>query len=158
MLTSAAYVQPKPKTMTVQYFRLLLIVSVIIGVIGGGIDLVFPELLTEVFHEAQAEYAQYETFSTWFLLFITAAVVTAIVSFYGLYRLRPWAPRFSLVSTLLGLLFVVCSGPSAQSGIAVAACYLSSYMWGALIVLAFSAPFNAHFQRGNGSSSLHVDA
>ncbi|WP_076592111.1 hypothetical protein [Herminiimonas arsenitoxidans] len=140
--------------MTVQYFRLLLIVSFVIGVIGGGIDLVFPELLPEKFHEAQGQYAQYDTFSTSFLLFLIgsaiAIFVVAIVSFYGLYRLRPWAPRLSLVFTSLALLFLVFAGPSAQSGIAVAACYLSSYIWGAVIVFAFFAPFNAHFRRGNG--------
>lgn len=140
--------------MTVKHFRLLLIASFVIGVIGGGIDFVFPELLPETFHEAQAQYSKDYAISTPLLLFFTGLAIVVLgvttASYYGLYRLRPWAPRLSLVSTVLGLLLLLLAGPCTQSGIAIVASYLSSYIWAAVMVFAFSAPFNAHFRGGNG--------
>lgn len=138
--------------MTVQYFRLLLIASVVIGVIGGGMGSVFPELLPEELYDAQVRHynAVSAPFSLFLIGLLIAIFVVAILSFYGLYLLRPWAPRLSLVLTSLALLFPVLAGPAVQSGIAAAMCYLSSYLWGAVIMCAFSAPFNAHFRRGNG--------
>lgn len=137
--------------MTVQYFRFLLIASFVIGVFSGGVDFVFPELLSETYKEAiDAHYLAFST-QRWLFLGCSMAALffTVIASYYGLYRLRPWAPRLSLVSTALGLIVVLAAGTSTLSGLATAASYLSSYIWGIVLALVFFTPFNAHFRRDN---------
>lgn len=137
--------------MTIQYFRLLLVTSIVIGLIGGCIDQVFPALLSETFHQAQE--AHYTTFSMPHILFLGGSgvvlLLSSIATFYGLYMLKPWAPRLSLFITVMALLFSGVAGTYAQSGIAIAVSYLASYLWGAVLVFAFFSPFSAQFQPRN---------
>jgi hypothetical protein len=137
---------------TLQTFRLLLIASLVVGLGSGFADMVFPELLPEAFHQTQAEHdADWEpnlSLPHVVLLgvLLVATVLSFIAGFYGLYRLRDWAPRVALLSTVLGVVLVMSSGPMAQSPLAVATAYLSSYLWGAVLVLAHLPAYRARFQ------------
>jgi len=135
--------------MTVGYFRLLVIVSLIIGIIGGAVDLAFPVLVPTAFHQAQELHDSAR--STARIFFIAGAgfvlLLLLLPCFYGLYMLRPWAPRLSLIFSALALVVVVIAGTYAQSGLAIAMSYLGSYLWGAVLVIALCPPFNAHFKR-----------
>jgi hypothetical protein len=137
---------------TVLHFRLLLIASLILGLIGGGIDFVYPGLLPQVFQQAQKTHdATISITHMQLLLIMTIAVIlTTAASYYGLYRFRPWAPRLSLISSVLGLFLALFFGAYAQSGLASATSYLSCYMWGAVLALAYSTPFSTQFQRCDG--------
>ena len=135
--------------MTVRNFRLLLVASLVVGVFGGGVDLAFSELLPEEFHRAQEENDSALPTPHLFLLGALGVVslFALLACYYGLYMLRPWAPRLSLLATALGLLLVLTSGAYAQSGIAIAASYLASYLWGAVVLVAFLPPFSEQFRR-----------
>lgn len=137
--------------MTIRYFRFLLIASLLTGIVGGSVDLAFPALLPDAFRQAQeAQDAQ----STSLIAFLGIASLVLLVvfpaCFYGLYMFRPWAPRLSLLCTALMLPILLAGGPFAQSGLTIAASYLSSYLWGAVLILAFCPPFSGQFQRQDG--------
>lgn len=69
---------------------------------------------------------------------------------YGLYAFRPWAPRLAALATAVALVLVVAAGAFVQSGWAIALGYLASYLWGAVLLLAFISPISAKFQRHEG--------
>ena len=139
--------------MTISLYRALLVASLVVGVVSAALDPLFPGLLPEQFHAAQA--SQDEALSTPRLLALSALGVVALVlyvaSLYGLYRFRPWAPRIALIGTAFTLVIFPLSGAFAQSGFAVAASYLASYMWGAAVVLAYVPPLSAQFSPHDGS-------
>lgn len=130
--------------MTTFQYRLLLIASLIIDFIGGGIDVMFPQLLPEAFHQVQAEQDLALTTENSFVLagLSIVAIVLLIVSYYGLFMLRRWAPMVAVVFTILSLVCYPLMGAVAQSGLAVSISYFASYLWGAIIVLAFIKPFD----------------
>ena len=134
--------------MTVRYFRLLVIASFVVNLVSAGVDFGFPSLLPEAFHQAQR--AQDFAFSMPRKFFLSTlgviALFASLASYYGLYMLRPWAPRLSLIYTALLLFFYVSGGTLAQSGLTNAAAYLASYLWGAVVILAITTPFSAQFQ------------
>lgn len=136
-------------TITVRNFRVLLIASLLVAILGGTIDLVFPDLLAEAFHQAMEAEALAISMPRVFLLGALGVVllITTLAAYYGLYMLRPWAPKLSLLITVLALPFVALAGAAAQSGYAAAALYLSAYCWGAVLLLAFLPPFSNQFQR-----------
>lgn len=138
--------------MSTRQYRALLIASIIVGLVGGGIDLVFPQLVPEAFHQAQTAHDNaFSTVSLFlFVGFGVFGVALLFASSYGLYRFRPWAPRLSLISTVLCLLCWSFSGAFAQSGVAIAISYFSSYLWGAVIILAYVQPLNTLFSRREG--------
>ena len=135
--------------MTVRHFRLLVVASLVLGVLGGFIDLSFPGLLPDGFHRAQeANDSAVSGLRLALLGLLGAATLFVLLACsYGLYMLRPWAPRLSLLATVLGLLLVLISGAYAQSGLAIAVSYLASYSWGAVVLVAFLPPFSEQFRR-----------
>lgn len=138
--------------MTIRNFRLLLTVSLVVGILGGGVDFAFPALVPEAFRHAQeANDAAMSTPQIYFLATLFVILVAMLLPcLYGLYMLRPWAPRLSLLVTLLTVFGALASGTYAQSGLAIAASYLASYLWGAVLVLACCTPFSTKFQRNDG--------
>lgn len=138
--------------MTVQYFRLLLVGSLVVAVLSGGIDLVFPALVPEAFHQVQqAHDSSLSTMHTYSLAALGIVfLVLLVASYYGLYMFRPWAPRIALASTAVALVVSFGAGTYAQSGLAIAASYLASYLWGAVLVFALFHPFSSQFQRRDG--------
>ena len=144
--------------MTTTLYRLLLTAATILGIFGASLDFAFPSLLPEAFHHAQQAYHAQQAqddaaFPLPLVLLVTIGgigIVLLIVSTYGLYRFRAWAPRLSIIATMVLLLATPFSGALVQSGIAVTICYLSSYLWGAALVLSFVPPLSAQFKRRGG--------
>lgn len=123
-------------------FRLLLASSVASALIGAGIDLALPGLVPPDL--ASAKEVQDQGLSDAYVFGLAAALVIAFVptvaSIYGLFRLRSWAPKWTFVSTVLGLVVSAFDIASVQSGLAMAFLYLASYMWGAILLICCSKP------------------
>ena len=133
-------------------FRILPGLSIVLGVIGGAVDFLFPSLLAESFREAQK--AHDESLAQGRTIFVLVAALATLVllppTAYGLYAFRSWAPRLAVLATAVALALVIAAGAFAQSGWAIALSYLSSYLWGAVLLLAFISPISAKFQRHEG--------
>ena len=133
--------------MNERYYRLLVIASVAVGLVGALFDTLFPSLLPQSFRDAQQIHDA--GFSTLHLIVaMLLGIVSAVLyvaSIYGLYRFRSWAPRLSIITTVI--LIVVCpfTGVWVQSGVTVSFSYLASYLWGAVLVLPFTPPLKARF-------------
>jgi hypothetical protein len=137
---------------TIAQYRLLLIAFLVVGVAGGALDLVFPALLPEEFQVAQQHHDDGLSTGRTFIFTIAGlcTLLFGIVSTYGLYQVRPWAPRFALVTTVLAVLVWPLGGAFAQSGAAMGLDFLASYLWGAAVVLAHVPPLNSMFERRDG--------
>lgn len=138
--------------MTTTQYRSLLIASLLVGILGGGMDLAFPALLPEGFHQAQELHDAGIPTPRLILVFGLGivALVLYVACLYGLYRFRSWAPRLSVVGTVVAMAIFPLSGAFAQSGAAISASYLASYLWGAALVLAYVPPISAKFRRHDG--------
>ena len=126
--------------------------SLLLGALGGFLDLVVPSLLPDALRIAQEEYdASVPTPSLLIgLVFGLPGAGLALVSTYGLYRFRRWAPRLAVIGTALTVLAWPALGFSGQSGLAVALSYLASYLWGGVVMLSYVAPYRSWFTDDGG--------
>ena len=125
------------------HFRLLIIASVVVGLVGSFVDLLVPTLVPDAYQAAQK--TEEDSMSLTRLLAALAVALPGLsfyfASVYGLYRFRSWAPRIAVVGTALILLAYPLFGTFAQSGVAVSLSYLASYLWGALLVLGYAPTY-----------------
>ena len=146
--------------MTRSHFRLLLILSLVVGLAGGFIDLVIPSLIPESFRAAQE--VEDGTASMFQLLLSLAVALPALfvylASLFGLYQFRPWAPRVAIVGTALTLVVFPLVGAHTQSGLAQSLSYLASYLWGAVLLFACTSPGNAWFAAYSVTGVVEDDA
>ena len=146
--------------MTQSHFRLLLILSLVVGLAGGFIDLVVPSLIPEGFRAAQE--VEDGTTSMFQLLLSLAVALPALLvylaSLFGLYQFRPWAPRVAIVGTALTLVVFPLVGAHTQSGLAQSLSYLASYLWGAVLLIACTSPGNAWFTAPSVAGVVEDDA
>lgn len=137
--------------MTSSQFRILLIASTILGILGGAVDLLIPGILPE--HFAKAQELEDNTLSNFVvfggLVVALVLLVGTVLAVVGLYRFRTWAPRFALALTALGFLITPAFGATAQSGLAVALMELACTLWGAVLTLAYFSPIASQFERND---------
>ena len=126
---------------------MLLVLSLLIGLAAGFVDLVVPSLVPESFRGAQE--AEDKTISMAHLVLTLAVALPALVAYlaslFGLYQFRPWAPRVAIVGTALTLLVFPLIGTQTQSGLSQSLSYLASYLWGAVLVFACTSPWSTWF-------------
>ncbi len=137
--------------MSINQYRVLLMASLILAILGGTLDHIFPALLPDEFHEAQDALDYFYLISApYLLLFIPLGIFgmgCALFSAYGLYRFRPWAPRLAVAGTVLALISSAFMGAFAQSGYTAAISSVASCLWGAVIFLAYVQPISDQFER-----------
>lgn len=136
--------------MNPKQFRILLTLSLVIGLAGPVVDYLFP-LLSEPFKQAQ-EASDEMLSSTSDFVALAAAIgllATGIAAYFGLFNFRPWAPRLAVVSTVLGLLAIPFLGSTAQSGLATSLSEASSVLWGVVLALVHWSPLAARFARSD---------
>lgn len=138
--------------MTINRYRALIIAFVVFGLLGGALDLIFPALVPAEFRQLQGVHDN--SLSTMNLLLFgglgVLGGIIALVSTYGLFRLRTWAPRLAVIGTVLALACWPFAGAYTQSGLAIAISFIASYLWGAIVVLAYVGPLSAQFNRRDG--------
>lgn len=120
--------------------------------LGGFLDWAIPSLLPDALRIAQEEYdTSVPTPSLLIGLgFGLPGAALALVSTYGLYRFRRWAPRLAVIGTALTLVAWPALGFNGQSGLAVALSYLASYLWGGAVMLSYVAPYRSWFADNGG--------
>lgn len=138
---------PSTFVVTPSLFRALLIGSLVLGLVGAVIDVVVPGLVPEVLWQAQAEAAGEEIRLADYVLMVAGVVllVAAVVSVYGLYMFRRWAPLFSLLVTVATVPLYPLTGVSISSGWAVGLTEVSMMLWGAVLAFAYAGPIKDRF-------------
>jgi hypothetical protein len=128
-------------------FRVLLVTSLVSGLIGGVLDLAVPGIVPEAFWQAQAEAAGEEFTPADIALLIGGllVLVAALVSLYGLYLFRGWAPRLALAVSVGTVVLYPLGGVSVSSGWAGALMEISTMLWGAVLAFTYSAPLKDRF-------------
>ena len=138
---------PSTFVVTPSLFRALLVGSLVLGLVGAVIDVVVPGLVPEILWEAQAEAAGEEIRLADYVLMVAGVVllVAAVVSVYGLYMFRRWAPLFSLLVTVATVPLYPLTGVSVSSGWAVGLTEVSMMLWGAVLAFAYAGPIRDRF-------------
>ena len=131
----------------VTLFRALLLASVVTGLAGSFVDLVFPSLIPEslsVAFDALPETPAPAVFGASVLVLVTfGGTVAAIV---GLYHFQSWARPLALVMTLLSLLFFPLLGASIASGWSSLLLDVSTTLWGAVLAMSYVSSLSERFQ------------
>ncbi|HEV7855455.1 MAG TPA: hypothetical protein VGO72_00720 [Herminiimonas sp.] len=133
--------------MTPSRFRFLLIASLVTGLIGPFLDIVFPSLVPEALSQAQTNYDA--DYSVPMLIFIAVGtlvmLIGGIVSAVGLYLFKPWAPRFSIILTVAAIAYMPVFGGVTNSGLSFTVIELSNILWGVLLTVAYVTPIRERF-------------
>ena len=133
--------------MTPRHFRSLLVVAVTLGLVGGFVDVAFPQLVPQAFVAAQEQQDNSE--ASWLVFIVGAfailAGLTGVVSWVGLYTFRSWAPRLALASTALAFWVLPFTAVVAQSAVAATLVELSTLLWGVVLALAYHSSIATKF-------------
>jgi hypothetical protein len=129
-------------------YRALLVLVVVLGAIGNLCDSIFPSLIPTALRDA----AQTVDGATSSARGVTEALVRLplitvwAISMYGLFTVRRWGPRLSVIATLLLIMSSPLSNYYLNSGWAVVFTQLSLITWGMVVALAYFSPLQAHFR------------
>jgi len=129
-------------------FRMLILASVVTGVLGAFVDVMFPTLipasLASAF-EALPPPQMFAIIGAGLLLLVTfGGFVTAMV---GLYTFQPWSRGLAITMTLLSLLSYPLLGVEIQSGWAKLLLECSSMLWGAVIAMSYVSSVSHRFEQ-----------
>ena len=130
--------------MSLTQYSFLIVTFIVTGVLSAIVDLLFTGLLPSAFAEALLQQDAVRMNSEWFLTYAIFAIVILIInalSTVGLSLLRSWAPKLSLIVTLISLPFGLCM-ELAMSGLAATLFIISCMAWGAIWRLPFLHPLN----------------
>ena len=130
-------------------FRVFVVLSLALGLLGAFIDMLIPSLLPVQFHEAQTVHddAMSMTQLGVGLLLGLPGTLLLLTATFGLYFFRSWAPRAALIGTAMTLVALPTLGVSGHSGLSQALSHAASYAWGASLVVAHIEPYRVWFTR-----------
>lgn len=137
---------------SLRIFRLLLLLSVVAGLIGGGLDFVLPSLIPEALSSAVVA-SEPETSSLQLAAIILGGLVLLffwLLACYGLYSFRSWAPRLALGVSVISLAVYPLLGVSVVSGWAMVFADMANTAWGAVLALAYLSPLKEAFVTWEG--------
>lgn len=131
----------------VTLFRALLLASIVTGLAGSFIDLVFPSLIPQSLSaafDALPETPAPAVFGASVLVVVTfGGTVAAMV---GLYHFQAWSRPLALVMTVLSLLFFPLLGASIASGWSSLLLEVSTTLWGAVLAMSYVSSLSGRFQ------------
>lgn len=131
-------------------FRLLVIASIVLGVAGGVLDLLFPDLLSPALAKANESEPLPDLLEAYPWLcgtVIGALTIAYLAGIVGLLFFKRWAPPLALWCTLGDLLLAPLVGATVASGWSSTLAFLSYVSWGAALALAYHSPIAARFGR-----------
>ena len=131
----------------VTFFRAMLLGSVVTGLAGSFVDVVFPSLVPQSLSaafDALPETPPSAVFGASVLILVTfGGTVAAIV---GLYHFQSWSRPLALTMSLLSLLFFPLLGASIASGWSSLLLEISTTLWGAVLAMSYVSSLSERFQ------------
>ena len=129
-------------------FRGLLVASLILGLLGGFLDLLVPTLIPPELVAAHEAFEDSDLAMSAAVTFGVASVVLVVgglVSLYGLWFFRRWGPQLAVGLTVLAYLVYPFLGYNLSSGIASTLTDISTLLWGIVLAMAFLPPLRERF-------------
>lgn len=134
--------------MTPTSFRLLVLCSVVLGLVGGCLDCLFPSLLpsslTTAFENEPPPALLSDSPALALALLVPFALVL-LVSTIGLLFFWRWSRTIALFSTVAGFGIYPLFGQTLSSGWANSLLEASFTTWGAVLALAYFSPLSQRF-------------
>lgn len=132
----------------VRIFRLFIIGSLVLGVAGAILDLIFPSLLPEILEDSWEAYTLQG--DAWTTIAISGGVAVVflmigIVAAVGLLMLKLWARPVGLWFTILSLLAYPLFGAVLQSSWAAMLTEASTLMCAAALTMAYCSDLRVKF-------------
>lgn len=129
-------------------FRVLVVASVLIGLLGEFFDMIVPFALPESLSAAADTHFEEKPLYSLIALGIGALVMMGVsaAAVVGLLLFKSWAPRLAIISVIGTLIIALLVGPGASSGWSSALLDLSSMLWGAVLAIAYFSPLKEKFQ------------
>ncbi|CAD6872466.1 hypothetical protein [Methylomonas fluvii] len=128
-------------------FRYTLLTYMVLAILGGVFDFVFPFFIPESLRNAQE--ASDANLSLIVLICLAILILVLLVSLavviVGLYLFRPWARRLAVVITVLALFVWPLLGINVASGWSLVLTDLAGTLWGAILALIFFSPLKECF-------------
>lgn len=139
---------------TPNFFRRLLFLSILMGIISVAINVAFPSLVPDILRNAEAEYLEnlIEPLSMSLVigsLFSLCGLLAGIFISYGLFTFKPWARPFNLGFAFSSFIVWPILGYNLSSGWAQPFVDIADMLWGAVTVLTFVPPISEKFDRAN---------
>ena len=135
--------------MTAASFRVLVVASIALELLGAVIDLLLPSLIPQSITSAVDGLPLSSAFENyWFIGFVLVYALAMLVASVGLIFFRRWARAICFWGSLAGFALYPLVGPMVYSGLSLAMQDLSSIMWGAVLAIAFFSPLRKQFSPG----------
>lgn len=135
-------------------FRALVVASVVLGVLSGVVDVLFPSLVPS---ELQTALEQLEAAreSNMFVEggFAIALLLAGLVSTVGLLVFWKPARLLYVASFLASYVFIGMIGPHLSSGPSETVALLSEFLAGVVAALMYTQPIGAYFEKSVPSES-----
>ena len=132
---------------TEKQFRGILLASFVLGIAGAFLDVVAPTLIPQPLVDASGSLQDSESQLSMVGLTVAGCVliVGGLISLYGLWFFRRWAPRWALGITVLTYLVYPFFGHTLVSALAATFTDISTLLWGAVLAMAFLPPLKERF-------------
>ena len=134
---------------TVMMFRLLVVASLVLGLIGAFLDTIVPGVIPKVLEDAYKVYTDTdEGWGTAVILGVAAIglLVAGIAATVGLLQLKRWSRSLALWVTIGAFATHPLIGVTLQSGWAFVLTEVSTAMWGAVLAMAYYSELKTHFE------------
>lgn len=149
----------------VTIFRVLVVTSIVMGVLGASVDPFVPGLLPTVLEDAYETYVATEEVTVSHVLTLGGLVLVMLIGgvagLIGLLLFKPWGRQLSLWLSVLAMLSYPFLGPVVYSGWAAMLAETSMVLWGAALAMAYFAEIKVRFERdfaNNAMQSTSEDA
>jgi hypothetical protein len=134
-------------------FRLALIASLVISIVGSAVDFVFPSLLPAPLQEyLKANWnAELEKgLNPWDLVILIIGIpflLLTIASYIGLFLWKNWARQLCLILAIIGCLMMPFLGAQVYSALAFTLYSISSIIGGLILGMLYFSPIAEKFAR-----------
>jgi hypothetical protein len=137
------------------FFRLSIVLSVALAVVGAFIDAMPGLIPEELWHAYETVVPQDIRTKDIVLIVIGLPLLLAtVVSIVGLFRFRPWSPRAALSVSIASVLIYPLIDIQIVSPWSQLLTEASAVLWGVVLAMAFLPPLAQRFQGLPANSSM----
>lgn len=137
-------------------FRLLIIISLVVAVLGSMLDALMPGLLPAELARAyeSVEIIENQALPSVLLMLVALVLllVAGLVATIGLLFFKPWSRSLALWTSVLAVLAYPLLGPAVYSSWAYMLIEVSMITWGAVLAMAYYSEVRSQFDRKSGDS------